>query len=332
MAEFDFIVVGAGSAGCVLANRLTENGKYTVLLLEAGGSDLNFWIWMPIGYGKTFYRKSVNWMYLSEPCPELNDRVSYWPRGKVMGGSSSINAMVYIRGQKEDFEDWKAMGNPGWGWDGVLPYFKMSETNDRGGDGYRGGGALDDIAHDRCFGFESGHEHRDVQRGGHGHVHRHTRTDDHHPLPHRRDVVAVGLVAAVARVGVVLPEHLDIATQRQRVEPILCRAHARFGSGGAVRFEDEPVVILVLGGGSPESKPLAIGDDRRPESEREREHAHAGPFRGQEVAQFVDEHNQPEPDKDEGDVTEFRDDGEQGIHVSLWYRSGNRWVLSGIQK
>ncbi|MCB1477496.1 MAG: GMC family oxidoreductase N-terminal domain-containing protein [Rhodobiaceae bacterium] len=139
MAEFDFIVVGAGSAGCVLANRLTENGKYTVLLLEAGGSDLNFWIWMPIGYGKTFYRKSVNWMYLSEPCPELNDRVSYWPRGKVMGGSSSINAMVYIRGQKEDFEDWKAMGNPGWGWDGVLPYFKMSETNDRGGDGYRGG-------------------------------------------------------------------------------------------------------------------------------------------------------------------------------------------------
>ncbi|WP_171182060.1 GMC family oxidoreductase [Ruegeria sp. HKCCD8929] len=139
MSEYDYIIVGAGSAGCVLANRLSENGKHSVLLLEAGGSDLNFWIWMPIGYGKTFYRKSVNWMYETEPNPELNDRVSYWPRGKVMGGSSSINAMVYIRGQQEDFEDWKEMGNPGWGWDDVLPYFKKSETNDRGADAYRGG-------------------------------------------------------------------------------------------------------------------------------------------------------------------------------------------------
>lgn len=138
MPEFDFVIVGAGSAGCVLANRLTENGKYTVLLLEAGGSDLSLWIWMPIGYGKTFYRSSVNWMYQTEPVPGLNGRTSYWPRGKVLGGSSSINAMVYIRGQKEDFDDWKAMGNPGWGWDDVLPYFKKSETNDRGGDAWRG--------------------------------------------------------------------------------------------------------------------------------------------------------------------------------------------------
>jgi choline dehydrogenase len=139
MSDFDFIVIGAGSAGCVLANRLTENGKHSVLLLEAGGSDLNFWIWMPIGYGKTFYKRSVNWMYRTEPNEALNDRVSYWPRGKVMGGSSSINAMVYIRGQAQDFEDWKNMGNPGWGWDDVLPYFKKSETNDRGADAYRGG-------------------------------------------------------------------------------------------------------------------------------------------------------------------------------------------------
>ncbi len=138
MSEYDFIVVGAGSAGCVLANRLSENGKFTVLLLEAGGSDLNFWIWMPIGYGKTFYKPSVNWMYETQPNPALNNRVSYWPRGKVLGGSSSINAMVYIRGQRSDFEDWAAMGNPGWGWEDVLPYFRKSETNDRGGDAFRG--------------------------------------------------------------------------------------------------------------------------------------------------------------------------------------------------
>ncbi|MEW7006244.1 GMC family oxidoreductase [Lentilitoribacter sp. EG35] len=137
MPEFDFVIVGAGSAGCVLANRLSENGKYKILLLEAGGSDLNFWIWMPIGYGKTFYRRSVNWMYETEPDAALNGRVSYWPRGKVMGGSSSINAMVYIRGQREDFEDWKNMGNTNWGWSDVLPYFKKSEQNDKGQDDFR---------------------------------------------------------------------------------------------------------------------------------------------------------------------------------------------------
>ncbi|MBN9672555.1 GMC family oxidoreductase [Roseibium aggregatum] len=139
MSEFDFIVVGAGSAGCAVANRLTENGKYSVLLLEAGGSDRNFWIWMPIGYGKTFFRKSVNWMYSTEPVTALNNRTSYWPRGKVLGGSSSINAMVYVRGQREDFDGWEQMGNPGWGWEKVLPYFKKMETNDRGADAFRGG-------------------------------------------------------------------------------------------------------------------------------------------------------------------------------------------------
>jgi choline dehydrogenase len=139
VTQFDYVVVGAGSAGCVLANRLTADGRFSVLLLEAGGSDKNFWIWLPIGYGKTFYKKSVNWMYHSAPEPALNGRVGYWPRGKVMGGSSSINAMVYIRGQHADFDDWKAMGNPGWGWDDVLPYFKRCETNDRGADAYRGG-------------------------------------------------------------------------------------------------------------------------------------------------------------------------------------------------
>lgn len=128
--EFDFIIVGAGTAGCVLANRLTENGKYSVLLLEAGGSDLSIWIQMPIGYGRTFFDRRINWMYDTEPVEALGGRRSYWPRGKVIGGSGSINAMVYVRGQPHDFDDWKALGNVGWGWDDVLPYFKKSEDFD----------------------------------------------------------------------------------------------------------------------------------------------------------------------------------------------------------
>ncbi|NVK34861.1 MAG: choline dehydrogenase [Rhodobacteraceae bacterium] len=165
MSEFDFIVVGAGSSGCVLANRLSENGKFSVLLLEAGGSDRNFWIWMPIGYGKTFYRRSVNWMYHTEPDPGIGGRVSYWPRGKVLGGSSAINAMVYVRGQQEDFDGWKHLGNPGWGWDDVLPYFKKLETNDRGADEFRGGegpvyiSTMDGNRHPLCKTFvEAGQE------------------------------------------------------------------------------------------------------------------------------------------------------------------------------
>lgn len=159
MDRYDFIIVGAGSAGCVLANRLSACGKFNVLLLEAGGSDLNFWIWMPIGYGKTFYKRSVNWMYETEPNSELNNRVSYWPRGKVMGGSSSINAMVYVRGQPQDFDGWRDLGNPGWGWSDVLPYFKKSECNDQGADDFRGGSGpvhvatLDRYLHPMCQDF-----------------------------------------------------------------------------------------------------------------------------------------------------------------------------------
>ncbi len=136
--QFDYIIVGAGSAGCVLANRLSSNGRHSVLVLEAGGSDARFWVQTPIGYGKTFYDKSVNWGYLTEPEKALNNRVSYWPRGKIVGGSSSINALVYIRGQHDDYNDWLNMGNQGWGWDDVLPYFIKSETNSRGGDAFRG--------------------------------------------------------------------------------------------------------------------------------------------------------------------------------------------------
>jgi choline dehydrogenase len=137
-AEFDFIIVGAGSAGCVLAERLTANGSYRVLLLEAGGSDRRFYVQMPLGYGKTFYDPSLNWMYRSEPDPGLNGQTDYWPRGKILGGSSSINAMVYIRGHAADYDDWKAAGNPGWGWDEVLAAYRAMEDNEAGGNRWRG--------------------------------------------------------------------------------------------------------------------------------------------------------------------------------------------------
>ena len=132
MESFDYVIVGAGTAGCVLANRLSEDGKATVLLLEAGGSDRSLWIQLPIGYGRTYFDKRINWMYDTEPVTGLNGRSSYWPRGKVIGGSGSINAMVYVRGQPRDFDDWKGLGNDGWGWDDVLPYFRKSETYQHG--------------------------------------------------------------------------------------------------------------------------------------------------------------------------------------------------------
>ena len=105
--NFDYIIVGAGSAGCVLANRLTASGRHRVLLLEAGGKENNIWIHIPIGYGKLFKDQRVNWMYQTEPEPELNNRRIFQPRGKVLGGSSSINGLVYLRGQKEDFDLWR---------------------------------------------------------------------------------------------------------------------------------------------------------------------------------------------------------------------------------
>src|SRR5665213_1981990 len=138
--NFDFIIVGAGAAGCVLANRLTENGRYKVLLLEAGGSDKRFFITMPLGYGKTFYDPTVNWMYRAEPDAGLAGQADFWPRGKVIGGSSSINAMVYVRGDATDFDEWRQAGNVGWGWSDVLPAFKAMEDNEAGADEWRGQG------------------------------------------------------------------------------------------------------------------------------------------------------------------------------------------------
>ena len=125
--EADYVVVGAGSAGCVVAARLSEDPNVRVVVLEAGGRDSNIWIHVPIGYGKTIVDPSVNWMYETEPDPGANGRKLFWPRGKVLGGSSSINGLLYVRGQPADYDHWRQLGNQGWAWDDVLPYFKRSE-------------------------------------------------------------------------------------------------------------------------------------------------------------------------------------------------------------
>lgn len=130
--EFDYIVVGAGSAGCVLAERLSANGRHSVLVLEAGGSDRKFWIKVPLGYAVNYANPSLNWGYYTDADPALNGRVSYWPRGKVIGGSSSINAMTYARGQARDFNDWQAAGAEGWDWPAVRAIYERMETRSDG--------------------------------------------------------------------------------------------------------------------------------------------------------------------------------------------------------
>jgi len=137
---FDFIIVGAGSAGCVLANRLTASGRYRVLLLKAGPSNLHPWLHIPLGFGKLFSDRRFNWCYATEPQPECHNRNVIAPRGKVLGGSSSINGLIYIRGQAQDFDYWRQLGNAGWGFDDVLPYFCKAEDNERGADQFHGKG------------------------------------------------------------------------------------------------------------------------------------------------------------------------------------------------
>jgi choline dehydrogenase len=149
--DFDYVIVGAGSAGCVLANRLSESGRHRVLVLEAGGGDRRFWLRAPIGYGKCFYDSRVNWMYRTEPDPGLAGREGYWPRGKVIGGSSAINAMVFIRGLPDDFDHWRALGNAGWGWQDVLPVFRRLEDYSGRADAWRGQGgpvSVTDVSED----------------------------------------------------------------------------------------------------------------------------------------------------------------------------------------
>ncbi len=139
MDTFDIIIIGGGSAGCVLANRLSEDGRLSVMLLEAGGWDWSPLIHIPIGYGHSYFNARINWKYMSESDPGIADRQSYWPRGKVLGGSSAINAMVWARGLPNDFEDWASAGADGWDWNTVKRYYKKLENWSRGGDAIRGG-------------------------------------------------------------------------------------------------------------------------------------------------------------------------------------------------
>ena len=173
--EADFVIVGAGSAGCVLAARLTEDPNIKVILLEAGGTDSNMWIHIPLGFGKTFADKRVNWCYETEPDPGAGGRKIFWPRGKVLGGSSSINGMVYIRGQNEDFDHWRQLGNPGWSAADVLPYFKRAEHQTRGEDDFHATGGplcVSDVqdGHPLCEAFikaciEAGYKRNDDFNG-----------------------------------------------------------------------------------------------------------------------------------------------------------------------
>ena len=140
MEIFDYIIIGAGSAGCVLANRLSNNPKISVLLLEAGGKDTNPWIHIPVGYFKTMHNPKTDWCFKIQSDQGLAGREMNYPRGKTLGGSSSINGLLYIRGQSNDYNYWRQLGNVGWSWNDVLPYFKKAENQERGENEFHGTG------------------------------------------------------------------------------------------------------------------------------------------------------------------------------------------------
>ncbi|EUC18191.1 GMC family oxidoreductase [Paraburkholderia hospita] len=168
--NYDYIIVGAGSAGCILANRLSASGQYSVLLLEAGRADDSFWFKIPVGFTKTYYNETYNWMYYSEPEKELDNRSLYCPRGKVQGGSGSINAMIYVRGQAQDYDDWAEAGNKGWSYRDVLPYFSKLESHPLGNTEYHGANGpigispMKDDAHPICHVFIKGCEQAGYKR------------------------------------------------------------------------------------------------------------------------------------------------------------------------
>jgi choline dehydrogenase len=212
MNDYDYVIVGGGSAGCVLANRLSADGRHRVLLLEAGGTDRSFWLQVPIGYGKSFFDPRVNWMYRTEPDPGLGGRQGYWPRGKALGGSSAINAMVFIRGQADDFDDWEKLGNPGWGWQHVLPYFRRMEDWAGGADDWRGAGGplhvadVSDSLHPLCATYLRAGEEAGFRRN---------------PYFNGESQEGVGLYQITTRDG------LRMSTARAYLRPAMRRANLR---------------------------------------------------------------------------------------------------------
>jgi choline dehydrogenase len=265
--EAAFVIVGAGSAGCVMATRLSEDPATRVVLLEAGGEDRNRWIHIPLGYGKTFADSSVNWCYEAEPDAGANGRRIFWPRGKVLGGSSSINGMVYIRGQHEDFDLWRQFGNTGWSSTDVLPYFKRAQHQVRGASEFHSTGGplcVSDTSehHPICEAFiagamELGYERNDdfngAKQDGVGYHQTTTRNGKRcstavgylHPVRNRPNLrVVTGALAekilfeGKRAVGVAFREYGQPRTVRAAREVILC--------GGAV---NSPQLMLLSGVG-----------------------------------------------------------------------------------
>jgi choline dehydrogenase len=275
-AEADFVIVGAGSAGCVMAARLSEDPSTRVVLLEAGGEDRNRWIHIPLGYGKTFADASVNWCYEAEPDPGANGRRIFWPRGKVLGGSSSINGMVYIRGQHEDFDLWRQLGNTGWSSSDVLSYFKRSQHQTRGASEFHSTGGplcVSDITeqHPICEAFikgavEIGYPRNDdfngAKQDGVGYHQTTTRNGKRcstavgylHPVRNRPNLrVVTGALAekilfdGKRAVGVSYREYGQPRAVRATREVILC--------GGAVNSPQ----LLLLSGVGPEDELAQFG-------------------------------------------------------------------------
>src|SRR5690242_12058268 len=265
--EADFVIVGAGSSGCVMATRLSEDPATQVVLLEAGGEDRNRWIHIPLGYGKTFADASVNWCYQAEPDPGANGRSIFWPRGKVLGGSSSINGMVYIRGQHEDFDLWRQLGNAGWSSSDVLPYFKRAQHQTRGSDEFHSTGGplcVSDTSehHPICeafiegamqLGYPRNDDFNGARQDGVGYHQTTTRNGKRcstavgylHPVRSRANLrVVTGALAEKVlfegrrAVGVSFREYGEPRTVRARREVILC--------GGAV---NSPQLLLLSGVG-----------------------------------------------------------------------------------
>jgi choline dehydrogenase len=267
IAEADFVIVGAGSAGCVMAARLSEAPTTKVILLEAGGEDKNMWIHIPLGFGKTFADPRVNWCYETEPDPGAGGRKIFWPRGKVLGGSSSINGMVYIRGQHEDFDLWRQLGNPGWSSSDVLPYFRRAEHQTRGEDEFHATGGplcVSDVrdGHPLCEAFiracnDAGYQRNDDFNGkeqeGVGYHQTTTRDGKRcstavgylHPVRNRANLQVITgahtrnvLFDGKRAIGVAFSQNGIARSVRARKEVILC--------GGAI---GSPQILMLSGVG-----------------------------------------------------------------------------------